>query len=253
MLEHVYESHAEIEDRHWWFKARRRIVYGLVEDIMDGAQRRLIVDVGCGTGGNIGPLAHVHDCLGVDTSDMAVSIARTKYPHCSFRLGMAPESIVDVLDRTGLVLMMDVLEHIPDDRAALASLVEALRPGTTLLITVPADMRLWSVHDEAALHQRRYDMESLRRCWQGLPVKEHMLSPYNSLLYFPIRLARWLLRRLKLKSQSHSDFQLPLGPIEAVLAFLFGAERHRLLDLLRGRTKRGFRRGVSLIAVLERV
>ena len=68
--------HAEVEDRHWWFVGRRRIIGRLVEETLPPDRNATVIDVGCGTGGNIASLADRYDCLGIDTSHEAVELAR---------------------------------------------------------------------------------------------------------------------------------------------------------------------------------
>lgn len=70
------------------------------------------------------------------------------------------------------VTLMDVVEHIEDDRAFLADLVDRIEPGARLLVTVPALSSLWSGWDVALGHHRRYDKRSLRRAVAGLPLRE---------------------------------------------------------------------------------
>ncbi|HSV28217.1 MAG TPA: class I SAM-dependent methyltransferase [Candidatus Omnitrophota bacterium] len=254
MDDHVYEVHAALEDRHWWFEGRRRIVYPLIDDLV-ARRPGMVVDIGCGTGGTIAPLGGKYQVLGIDAAQGAIDIARRKYPGVEFRVGLAPDAIADVMEHASVLTMMDVLEHIEDDAAALARIVEAMRPGSFMLITVPAGMELWSGHDEVAHHLRRYDRDGLRRCWQGLPVREIVLTPYNTLLYPAIWAVRQVTRRLKSDGGApRTDFHLPSPPVNALLAALFGAEGGRIRAVARGeRAATGYPFGVSLLAVIERI
>jgi hypothetical protein len=149
-------------------------------------------------------------------------------------------------------MMTDVLEHVPDDRALLASIIQACPEHTQIVLTVPADMRLWSPHDVAFGHYRRYDADSLAAVWDGLPVRTRLVSHFNTRLYPAVRAVRWINRRRgKTSGTANTDFKLPLAPINSALEKCFAGEgRH----LIRAIDHRGniYRRGVSLIAVLER-
>ena len=133
------------------------------------------------------------------------------------------------LAAASVVLITDVLEHVADDRAMLASIVNACPPGANILITVPADMRLWSPHDEAFGHYRRYEPKNFRALWSGLPVKPRLLSHFNSRLYPAVRFARAISqRRGRAAGQSNTDFRLPSRPINRVLERIFAGERRKL-------------------------
>lgn len=251
MLPELYRIHAEIETRHWWFEARRRIVYPLVDRMMAG-RAGLVVDGGCGTGGSIAPLATRYRCLGLDHCEEAIEMAKQNFPKCMFRVGTVPRSIVDVADQVDLVLLMDVIEHIEDDRGMMGALIAALRPGARILLTVPADMALWSRHDETAMHFRRYDRRMLRAVWEGLPVTELMMSSFNTFLYWPIRAVRTTTRLFGSASgRGNTDFAMPPALINRLLTNLMAAEAGRVVQAMDD-PNRGFRFGVSLAAIIER-
>ena len=80
-----------------------------------------VIDVGCGTGANLASLAADYRCIGIDTSPEAIRLARKRFPGVHFIHGFAPADLGRLIDDARLVLMMDVLEHVPDDfRLALA-------------------------------------------------------------------------------------------------------------------------------------
>jgi hypothetical protein len=143
------------------------------------------------------------------------------------------------------------LEHVADDRGLLASIVKACSPGCQLVVTVPADMRLWSPHDEAFGHFRRYDPETFAAVWESLPVKSRLISHFNSRLYPLVRLVRSINRRRgRTGGAANTDFKLPPRYPNAALEACFAGERRRLLQAID--CGGGYRQGVSLIAVLER-
>jgi SAM-dependent methyltransferase len=248
-----FELHAEIEDRHWWFVARRKILRRIVGSVVPAGDGRLVLDVGCGTGANLGALAGDYQCVGIDTSAQAIELARSRFPRIEFRHGYAPGAVSDVLARASLVLLTDVLEHVPDDFSLFSSLLAATRPGTYFLVTVPADASLWSRHDESFGHYRRYDAERLKRVWQGLPATCLLTSHYNSRLYPAVKLVRWWNRR---RGEAHgaagTDFSMPSRPVNRCLEWILADESRRLLGLVSGRRRSAYGQGVSLIALVRR-
>ena len=253
MQTELFHLHAEVELDHWWFVARRRIVREVLAAVLPPGPERRVVDVGCGTGANIAALRDDYTVAGIDTSEDAIELARERFPEIPFILGRAPADLGEHATDMDAFLLVDVLEHVPDATAVLAPLVRTLRPGGFALITVPADMRLWSRHDESFGHYRRYDVPTLRAVWADLPVTEIMVSYFNTRLYPVVRAVRTLNRiRGRAWGRNDSDLSIPPRPVNASLERLFAGERHRLVDLVSGRRAIGYSRGVSLIALLRR-
>jgi SAM-dependent methyltransferase len=246
------ELNARVEDQHWWFLARRQIMRSLVDTVLTPGASQLIVDVGCGTGGNIGALSDAYRCVGIDTSEVAISLARARFPQVRFHCGLAPEDLGPSAGEASLYLLMDVLEHVPDDFHLLSSLFESSRPGTHFLITVPADPQLWSQHDVSHLHYRRYDQARFERIWQGLPVTTLACSYFNARLYPVIKSLRTINRwRNRTSGEADTDFWLPSPVVNRGLRRIFAGEQRTLVNLVAGGTK-PYRRGVSLLALLRR-
>ncbi len=247
-----FQLHAEIESRHWWFVARRQIMRRLVEAVVPPSPQATVVDVGCGTGANLAVLADDYDAVGIDTSSEAISRARQRFPHLRWLVGRAPGDLGEIATRAQLFLLMDVLEHVPDDFALLSELLSAMKPGAYLLLTVPADETLWSEHDESFGHYRRYDRERLARVWEGLAVRPLLLSYFNARLLPLVRLVRTINRlRGRAAGRAGTDFWLPHPAANATLRATFAGEASRLLGVLGGRTN-GYPAGSSLVALLRR-
>jgi SAM-dependent methyltransferase len=248
-----FELHAQIEQQHWWFVARRQIMRRLIEQVLPPGKENLIVDVGCGTGGNLAELADDYDCVGIDTSAEAIDHASGRFPQVKFLCGYAPEDLGQLAEQAQMFLLMDVLEHVPDDFQLFSELLEAARPGTHFLVTVPANAALWSEHDESFGHYRRYDSKRLASVWSGLPVSVLLHSYYNARLYPLIRGIR-LFSRFRGRSGgiAGSDFKLAPPDVNDWLTGIFAGEGQILVDVLQGRRQRAYRRGVSLVALLRR-
>lgn len=192
----LYELYARLERSHWWFTARRSILNALLRRLLPATPPPLVIDVGCATGGNVAELSAWCRCVGIDTSARAIELASSLFPEVRFIRGFAPADLGELAGQADAFLLMDVLEHIEQDRAMLASLVEAARPGAIFFITVPADMALWSEHDVQNQHFRRYDRRSLQAIWAKLPVEQLLLSYFNARLYPAIRAVRTVGQRL---------------------------------------------------------
>lgn len=278
-----FELHATLEDRHWWFVARRRIVRRLINHLLENqaaangrasnraprlaaasharrpaagaasdADRPLIIDIGCGTGANIASLADRYRCVGIDTSVDAIQWARQRFPQVRFIQGFAPQDLGGLVREARLITMMDVLEHVQDDFSLLSSVLAECSPGAYVLLTVPADISLWSKHDETFGHYRRYDPIRFARLWAGLPVETMLLSHYNSRLYPLIKAARKFNRVFRRSAGEHgTDFSLPSKPLNWTFESIFAGEGEMLFDMLT-HGEEGYERGVSLIAVLRR-
>lgn len=249
----IFPVQAELEGKHWWFVARRKILAALVNRVFPAPQEGAILDVGCGTGGNIGHFADAYRCIGIDPTPVAIELGKERFPKVQFICGMAPDDLGELMDQVRLVLLTDVLEHVPDDFEMLSKLWKAAAPGCLFLITVPADERLWSPHDESHAHYRRYDQERLERIWQDLPATPLLVSYFNSRLYPLIRSARQVSRWLGRGSGvNDSDLKMPAGITNKLLRNVFAGEATGLLKQLDGKRSSGPGYGVSLIALVRR-
>jgi len=149
-------------------------------------------------------------------------------------------------------LLTDVLEHVVDDFLLFSQVLAIMPPGSHVLLTVPANPALWSPHDVALAHYRRYDIARLRLVWHQLPVREHLVTPFNARLYPLVRLRRALAALSGTSSGSRgTDLSLPPAPLNRLLAAVFAGERIPLVRAL-DRATAPFRSGVSLLALLER-
>jgi SAM-dependent methyltransferase len=140
-----------------------------------------------------------------------------------------------------LIALLDVLEHVDEDEAALASIAARLAPGGRILVTVPAFAWMWSAHDVAHHHKRRYSKRGLRRVIEAAGLRAQRIGYFNSLL-FPLAAAVRLAGRLTGKTTS--DDRLPPAPLNRLFRAIFGLERH-----LVGRVP--LPAGVSLFALLS--
>ncbi len=257
MKPEMFNIHADVEARHWWFEARRRILFPLIRQVMAEQEGGLVVDVGCGTGGTVAALCEEYDCLGIDDSKLAIETAQATYPpathsRAGFRHGRMPDDLRDLAPRVGLYLLMDVLEHVEDDRAFLADLIALARPGAHILITVPAGPQLWSRHDVTAGHLRRYERDVFTSLWRNQSVSPRLVTFFNSRLYLLIRLARFAANRLGTScGREASDFHVPPPPVNRLLQGIFSGEGKRILSHLDRPETEAYGSGVSLLALIQ--
>jgi SAM-dependent methyltransferase len=149
-----------------------------------------------------------------------------------------------MFERNGydLIALLDVLEHVPDDVAALRAIHMRLKPGGALLMTVPANAWMWSAHDTANHHFRRYSKKRLKQLFLMSGLEVQLLSFFNTLLFPPIAAVRVM---GKLTRRESADDRLPAAPVNWLLDKLFGMERWLI-----GRLPMPF--GVSIVAVVRR-
>ncbi len=248
-----FQLHSRMEETHWWFTGRRKIIRRLVHQVLPPSAGGTLVDVGCGTGGNLAAFTGEYDCLGWDPSEEAIRLARLRFPESRFHSGSLSETLASLPVPPDLILLLDVLEHIEEDTSFFAQMADALRPGGYLLITVPAGMELWSPHDVTFGHFRRYSRPELERLWEREPLSTLLLSHYNSRLYPVVRCIRfWTQRRGQAMGEGQSDFRVPPSPVNRLLERILSAEADALVHFLKQERRQGFSRGVSLIALLQK-
>jgi SAM-dependent methyltransferase len=237
----VFDRMAELDQDHWWFLARRRILKRLIERVVCPPQKAKILEVGCGTGHN---LAMLKSFGSVDASELdrcARAVANKRLPG---KVKSAKLPDLSMFTRSGydLIALLDVLEHVPDDLASLRAIHMRLKPGGALLLTVPANPWMWSAHDAAHHHFRRYTKKQLEELFLRSGLEIQLLSYFNTLL-FPLVAAARVVGKITRKGSA--DDKLPSAWVNSTLNAVFGLEAGLI-----GRVPMSF--GVSLVAVVRR-
>ncbi len=202
----------ELEDQHWWYRERRNLLARQLTGLTPGTA----VDVGAAGGGN----TRVLQGLGWDVAalefgqdgaqvchERAIPVVRGD----ATRLPLAPGSL-------DLVVAYDVLEHLDDDKAAATGIFEALRPGGAFLIAVPCDPRLWSAHDDAVGHVRRYTRQTLSDLLLSAGFRLSSIDSWNVLLRPVVALRR--------RSSTGSDLEYLPKLVNTALYGVVALERH---------------------------
>jgi SAM-dependent methyltransferase len=237
----VFDRMAELDRDHWWFTARRRILAAVIARVVRPPRQARILEVGAGTGHNLEMLGRFGKVEASELDDHARALA-------SERLGrpVVPAALPDLsmfpADSYDVAALLDVLEHVVDDKASLAALYSRLKPGGALVLTVPANPWMWSAHDVAHHHHRRYRKREIEALAKEAGFEIELLSPFNSLLFPLIAGVRAI---GKLRGHEAADDAMPAKPVNAILDRVFGAEAGLI-----GRVPMPF--GVSLVAVLRR-
>jgi SAM-dependent methyltransferase len=217
----VYERMAEVDERHWWYRARRSVLESLIQREIPLPKDARILEVGCGTGHNLKMLDRFGTVDGIEIDSEARALAEKRLGRkiSSARL---PELRGIPKAHYDLVAALDVVEHIDDDRAALSGLASCLNPGGKLLLTVPAHQWMWSAHDELNHHKRRYSKRRFAKLIEDSPLRLEKIGYFNSIL-FPLAVAARL--AAKLTGGGGDDDKLPPKPLNYLFERAFGAER----------------------------
>ena len=243
MEPHTYAIMREVEDQHWWYVGRRRIIASWVEGVCReiGKRRPRILDVGCGTGANLQMLAEFGVAEGVDVSAEALDFCRAR------GLGRVRQGAAESLPyedaQFDLVTGLDVVEHLDDDVAGLSEMFRVLRPGGRALLFVPAFMFLWGVQDEVSHHRRRYTLAELKERLGTAGLTVERASYANITFFAPILLGRFIMRVTGLRPASENNINI--GALNGFLGRILGSERWWL-------RKMSFPFGVSAMCVARR-
>ena len=183
----------EYDEHHWWYAGRRRVLHAVLGKLPlpEGAQ---VLDAGCGTGRTMDELLDYGEVHGFDLNPLGAEHARGR-GHGDVRVARV-EEIPYPDDSFDLVTCLDVIEHTPDDAVSLRELRRVTRPGGWLLVTVPAYQLLWSSHDVANQHYRRYRRSQLAGAGVSAGWEPGTWTYFNTVLFLPGAAVR-VLERLR--------------------------------------------------------
>ena len=220
-----FDQMFEVEETNWWYRSRRLLVRRAVEAEMRRRGRRLkILDVACATGMSFRFLDDLGDIRGIDISEETIRLCGRRgikdIVQCDAMALPFTEGSFD------LILALDACEHFEDDRLAMREMARVLKPGGMAVVTVPAFRFLWSPHDDAFHHVRRYTRPELRGKLVESGFKPERVSYYSCFLFPPVWVFRKLRKLLGDKEKSQSDFFMPIpAPAEWCLRGVMATER----------------------------
>ena len=219
-----YEVESRVESFHWWFAVRRGLLKSILSSIQVPANS-LTLDIGCGAGSNLKVLSSVGiNAVGLDRSIYVLSLISKKLdvPLLNGDLNKLPVRSNTI----GLIIAMDILEHLDDDANGISEFYRALSNGGMLIVTVPAFKFLWGIQDEVTGHKRRYLREEITNKLRKVGFEILKASYFNCFLFIPILIGRRIIRLLGLKVESENKINSPL--INFVLKTIFSLEPYLL-------------------------
>ena len=204
MNEREYREMFTLEDTYWWFVGRRAIIRRLLRQLPGGGEHRRVLDLGCGTGANALMFTEFGSVIGLDVGSEALRLAATRPSAAWLTEGVATR--LPFRSQTfDLVACLDVLEHVADDLGALRETRRVLKQNGRLVMTVPAFSWLWSEHDEALGHFRRYSHGELLRVLRSAGLLPELTNYAICLPLIPaviLRLMQNLVRRPDRQAQT---------------------------------------------------
>jgi SAM-dependent methyltransferase len=216
---------AKLEASSWWFRSRNRLIADSVARHFPQAAD--VLEIGCGTGYTIGALRDglpASNITGTELIEEGLAVARQRWPDLTLR--QADACALPFGSEFDLVAAFDVLEHIDDDRGALAELYRVLRPGGGLIVTVPQHRWLWSDADDYAYHARRYTRSELLARLREAGFGVGPVSSFVSVL-----LPLMLLSRLRSRGVENYDpwaeFRIP-RIVNRLFELIGALERHAI-------------------------
>jgi SAM-dependent methyltransferase len=239
----AYQKHYELDRRHFWRIAKRRLVRGLLDRHLPARRPLKLLDVGGACSVLSGELRAYGAVLVIEPDEEVIAQAAAELP-VEVRRGWLPDNLP--VDGTyDAVTLLDVLEHVEDDRGSLAALREVLAPGGLFVCAVPALQWLWSEHDEALHHKRRYSRGELGARLREAGFEVLRLSYYTSLLLPLLVAQRTVSERRRRPGPPRYNVQVPHALVNGVFGAVLTVER-QLLRVV------NMPLGSSLIAVCRR-
>jgi SAM-dependent methyltransferase len=238
-----YAEMYNLESYYWWFVARRQLLEALIKEVAREFTRPIMLDVGCGTGINYSVMSRYGTAVSTDFSQEALKFSNAR------GVGDLVRSSIETLPFKDasfeVITALDVLEHVDDDLKALDELRRIMKENALLVITVPAYGFLWSEHDEALHHRRRYAASELRNKLTRAGLEVERISYYITFLFFPILFMRFLQSIFKKSVQAKTSHIILPRWLNAFLIWILAFERFLLRWV-------NFPFGVSLVCLARR-
>jgi SAM-dependent methyltransferase len=202
-----YDIECEVEGSHWWFSGRRKLIKSILSSV-PLPPGYITLDIGCGVGSNLEILRAMGlHAIGLDQSRYALSLARKKleFPLINGDLNALPVRPNSI----GLIIAMDILEHLEDDANGIRQLYHALKEGGILIVTAPVFQFLWGIQDFVTGHKRRYSRKEILNKLACEKFEVFRSFYFNFFLFFPIFFGRRMAHLLGLKIRSENEINFP--------------------------------------------
>jgi 2-polyprenyl-3-methyl-5-hydroxy-6-metoxy-1,4-benzoquinol methylase len=236
----LYKKFYDVETKHWWFSARRKIVLDTVKNVIKLNKKSLVLDYGCGTGGILDLMSESYTAYGADMSGLAIEF-------CKKRDLKNIMSISDVLsndefkNKFDMITVLDVIEHIEDDLDALNSVRSLLKEDGYLFVTVPAYQFLYGPYDVLTQHKRRYSKKRLKKVLIDANFEIEKISYFNTFLS-PLLI---ISRLISSKTGSDNDTDIPNKILNSILKKIFEIEKYFLRYI-------SFPFGISIMCIAKK-
>lgn len=223
MDKNVYEDMIFQQDNHWWFKARKEILYEQIKSL--NLKKDIdILEIGCGTGGNLSFLKEFGKVHAMEMDKFSVDYAK-KYD-VEIKEGFLPDNF-PFEKKFDLICMFDVLEHIEKDSESLSVIKYHLKSNGIFILTVPAYQWLYGSHDELLHHKRRYTKSKLIELFKENGLNIIRKSSYFNTILFPLVLLVRLFDKFKFSSKP-SGYDIPNSTLNSIFFSIFRSEKSYL-------------------------
>jgi len=217
----AYKELSELQKKHWWFRARTNIISAVLSKYVKKSETRQIIEIGCGAGGNISLLKEFGHVSGLEMEPSVAEYAK-KNTYADIRIGHMPDNI-PFNNKFDIACMLDVLEHIENDKEAVSAVHTMLSDKGLFVLTVPAYNWLYGKHDKILHHKRRYTKDVLIKLLSDNGFEILNASYFNTLL-FPLVAAARVFEKIVNSSGQAIGFQTPADPINFFLYSVFSLE-----------------------------
>ena len=240
MEEASYLKTHSVQIKHWWYQARLEIIDRVLARHLSKSTPKTILEIGAGSGVNIGRLQQFGKVDAVEMHEGGRELIRNNFSDVETRNGALPDPEVFGGKNYDVVCMFDVLEHIDTHQEALESIREHINEDGRLFVTVPAYQWLWSQHDVAMHHHRRYTKKKLQEVLKEAGWKVDKIGYFNTFLFPLALIAR--VKDLIFKPEISTGIDLPSDPVNSIFQRIFTSEASQV-------SNGGFPFGLSLMAV----
>jgi ubiquinone/menaquinone biosynthesis C-methylase UbiE len=213
-----YQRNYQLEQTYWWFVGVRAMVERLLSLSGEGTALGRVLDIGCGTGALLELLkGRSREAWGIDNSQQALQFCR-KRGLTNLVLADATQLPFDS-DYFDLVTAIGIIEHVQDDQALLDQIWRVLKPRGAVVLLTSSFPYLWSMHDTANNHRRRYYLRPLRRRIEQIGFETLRFSHLNFFL-FPLLAPALMGHRLLFGTRSAHPRRIMPTPPRPVNAWL---------------------------------
>jgi SAM-dependent methyltransferase len=235
----------EVGNSYWWLSGKYEILMDCITRYVPAGNNLAVLDAGCGPGNMLDRLSSRGTVTGTDLALPALSFCMSRGYH---RVALSKLDLLALKsEQFDLVTAIDVLEHMADDAGGLREIHRVLRPGGTVVLTVPAFKVLWGDHDDIYGHYRRYRVSQVGALMASCGFEVLKLSYFQPLYFVPLLLfRRW--KKLVYRGgtdrpiEQRDDFVAIPPALNRVLTRLMVAEKYVLRHF-------SFPFGVTLVGI----